>query len=70
MMAPFYCELSEKYPSLLFVVIDVDEMLNGVLFLTSAPREILKPLLLSSFSEMVNKLTSLLERTNPSCRRR
>ncbi|KAF4361770.1 hypothetical protein F8388_018936, partial [Cannabis sativa] len=29
MMAPFYCELSEKYPSLLFVVIDVDEMLNG-----------------------------------------
>ncbi|KAF4360529.1 hypothetical protein F8388_000828 [Cannabis sativa] len=26
MIAPFYCELSEKYPSLMFVVIDVDEM--------------------------------------------
>lgn len=26
MIAPFYCELSEKYPSLIFLVVDVDEL--------------------------------------------
>ncbi|XP_022924951.1 thioredoxin H-type-like isoform X1 [Cucurbita pepo subsp. pepo] len=26
MIAPFYCELSEKYPSLMFLVVDVDEL--------------------------------------------
>ncbi|XVE84312.1 hypothetical protein DITRI_Ditri17bG0002900 [Diplodiscus trichospermus] len=26
MLAPFYCDLSEKYPSLMFLVIDVDEL--------------------------------------------
>ncbi|XP_022735721.1 thioredoxin H-type-like isoform X2 [Durio zibethinus] len=26
MLAPFYCELSEKYPSLMFLLIDVDEL--------------------------------------------
>ncbi|XP_024022438.1 thioredoxin H-type [Morus notabilis] len=26
MIAPLYCELSEKYPSLMFLLIDVDEM--------------------------------------------
>ncbi|KAK3015789.1 hypothetical protein RJ639_007214 [Escallonia herrerae] len=26
MIAPFYCELSEKYPSLMFLTVDVDEL--------------------------------------------
>ncbi|GLT41723.1 hypothetical protein SLA2020_157660 [Shorea laevis] len=26
MIAPFYCELSEKYPSLIFLLVDVDEL--------------------------------------------
>jgi thioredoxin 1 len=26
MVAPFYCELSEKYPSLMFLVVDVEEL--------------------------------------------
>ncbi|XP_043700556.1 thioredoxin H9-like isoform X2 [Telopea speciosissima] len=26
MLAPFYSELSEKYPSLMFVIVDVDEL--------------------------------------------
>ncbi|TXG57501.1 hypothetical protein EZV62_015330 [Acer yangbiense] len=26
MIAPFYCELSEKHPSLMFLVVDVDEL--------------------------------------------
>ncbi|KAI4355979.1 hypothetical protein L6164_000033 [Bauhinia variegata] len=26
MVAPFFCELSEKYPSLMFLVVDVDEL--------------------------------------------
>ncbi|GLU17834.1 hypothetical protein SLE2022_341860 [Rubroshorea leprosula] len=26
MIAPFYCELSEKYPSLMFLLVDVDEL--------------------------------------------
>ncbi|KAF7845208.1 thioredoxin H9 [Senna tora] len=26
MIAPFFCELSEKYPSIMFLVIDVDEL--------------------------------------------
>ncbi|CAI9097162.1 OLC1v1033520C1 [Oldenlandia corymbosa var. corymbosa] len=26
MIAPYYCELSEKYPSLMFLTIDVDEL--------------------------------------------
>nr|KJB71487.1 hypothetical protein B456_011G125000 [Gossypium raimondii] len=26
MLAPFYCELSEKHPSLMFLLIDVDEL--------------------------------------------
>ena len=26
MLAPFYCDLSEKYPSLMFLLIDVDEL--------------------------------------------
>ncbi|XP_027072942.1 thioredoxin H9 [Coffea arabica] len=26
MVAPFYCELSEKYPTLMFLTIDVDEL--------------------------------------------
>ncbi|XP_059462627.1 thioredoxin H-type [Corylus avellana] len=26
MVAPFYCELSEKYPSLMFLLIDVEEL--------------------------------------------
>ncbi|KAF8394807.1 hypothetical protein HHK36_018743 [Tetracentron sinense] len=26
MMAPLYCELSEKYPSLMFLTVDVDEL--------------------------------------------
>uniref|UniRef100_A0A5B7B1Y1 Thioredoxin domain-containing protein n=1 Tax=Davidia involucrata TaxID=16924 RepID=A0A5B7B1Y1_DAVIN len=26
MIAPFYCELSEKHPSLLFLTVDVDEL--------------------------------------------
>lgn len=25
-IAPYYCELSEKYPSIMFLVIDVDEL--------------------------------------------
>ncbi|XP_044485834.1 thioredoxin H9 [Mangifera indica] len=28
MMAPFYRELSEKYPSLMFLVVDVDELID------------------------------------------
>lgn len=26
MIAPLYCELSEKYPSLMFLTVDVDEL--------------------------------------------
>ncbi|KAK3017762.1 hypothetical protein RJ639_005078 [Escallonia herrerae] len=26
MIAPFYCELSEKHPSLMFLTVDVDEL--------------------------------------------
>ncbi|KAG4131495.1 hypothetical protein ERO13_D09G215300v2 [Gossypium hirsutum] len=26
MLAPFYCELSEKHPSLMFLLVDVDEL--------------------------------------------
>lgn len=26
MISPFYCELSEKYPSLMFLTVDVDEL--------------------------------------------
>ncbi|KAL9236105.1 hypothetical protein vseg_010809 [Gypsophila vaccaria] len=26
MIAPYYCELSEKYPSLMFLTVDVDEL--------------------------------------------
>lgn len=26
MIAPLYCELSEKYPSMMFLTIDVDEL--------------------------------------------
>ena len=25
-IAPYYCELSEKYPSIMFLLIDVDEL--------------------------------------------
>ena len=26
MIAPYYCELSEKYPSIMFLLVDVDEL--------------------------------------------
>ncbi|KAL1061223.1 hypothetical protein V6Z11_1Z033900 [Gossypium hirsutum] len=30
MLAPFYCELSEKHPALMFLLVDVDELtING-----------------------------------------
>jgi thiol-disulfide isomerase/thioredoxin len=34
MIAPFYAELSEKYPQLVFLKVDVDEMAVRILFLS------------------------------------
>ncbi|KAG6478215.1 hypothetical protein ZIOFF_061650 [Zingiber officinale] len=61
LMAPVYTELSEKYPALMFLTIDVDE-----LSVRSFSRFILSVLVLGTLNHMAAILRKKVDRTSPA----
>ncbi|PKA51845.1 Thioredoxin H4-1 [Apostasia shenzhenica] len=71
--APFYSELSKRYPTLLFLIVDVDELtaLTGVLYIRATPTiffredgEQLDKLVGANQPELENKLAKLAKPTS------